>query len=1406
MNTRESYTLEKLKSIFTAAPCGVGVFAAETYEPLFLNDAYYRLVGYTQEEYKKLISNQDQRLFFPPDQAMAEQVSQRYLHDGNLSGIQYRIIQKNGGVCWVDLTIISVVADGGDCALCFFENITAEKENFAQMKLVADSIGSSICVMRIKNEKEQLLYANKTFFDLIGVDRDRYLKNIHVFDWAFASEQDLERTRNAFQKSIQTGEPQELTYRFLRHEGDPIWMERRLSAVRQDEADTYLMVSVATDVTKKKQAELALALEQRRYQLVVDEMKAAVFEWDFTTGDFYCSDSYQEYAMSTIPPNLILANEGPENMIHLDDAQAMMKFFADTKSGAPRAETILRLKLMSGNFRWCRMVGLFYKDEQGRPTRTLGIIIDIDEERERGFMLDSLLNELPGGVAVFKVGKTLECQYFNDGFAKLTGRSRAELEKALQGNFLESIIASQDLSAFRGKMKSLIVSGVNINCTFRFLEKNKEQSWLHMTGSKLREENGCPVYYCVFTTPSEETTLYRNVVEDSASGVLVAERKTNIIIYCNQRMRELYRVELDKPAAGRLISDIIPWSGALLSNAEVAALPTDHFAEFHREFNELYFGIRAKALTWHGTDAYALYVSDETREHQKRMQQEELLNQVPMGIGIYEIQHGELKQLYMNDSYYRMIGVPRYKRQSEAHDGFLNLVHPDDLPTIHAATEKCVHGSSEETLNHRILCGNGIYRWFRLDASVVKREADSITLYCSHIDIDAAVTAQQALQKQYVKEESQRKLLEQDSLLSVQFNVTQDCLVSYQVNQGLINEYETGAAGGLIRLNITASVPTEEERRVSADFFNKEKAIARFQNGINEFSAEYRQRLNNGRLYWLRATCWLECDKESGDLISHTYIHNIDLERKRELTAESVIDEETDFVMLLNTVSDMATLFRLRGNYQATDWKLDTEFPLDRVLSAETLRYIEPEDQAAVSAFFHRDILLDRLKKESVITLTYRQCFVNEAVRRKKIRAFYLDGIHEDIVIERRDITDIYEEEQKQQRVLQEALDEAQAANRAKSEFLSRMSHDLRTPMNVIIGLTSLAMDRDDQSEEMQEMLSDISDSSKYLLTLINDCLNLEKITSGKIELHPAPYPYSDFYNSTRAVIGPLCLQKNITLVLENKENEHPTILADRMRMEQIFYNLLSNAVKFTPSGGKIEFFVQEITIENGVNSFVCVVRDNGIGMSEEFQRHMFEAFTQESSNVTTEYQGSGLGLAIVKQLVGLMGAVMSVKSKLGEGTEFSIRFRFPIAEAVGEAEQKKTTIQTGQLRGKRVLLAEDHPLNTKIAVMLLEKAGVFVVAAENGQAALEMFESVSEQYFDAVLMDIRMPVMNGLDAAKAIRRLDRSDAKAVPIIAMTANAFDADVKESLRAGMNAHLSKPIEAEILYETLARLIG
>ena len=358
----------------------------------------------------------------------------------------------------------------------------------------------------------------------------------------------------------------------------------------------------------------------------------------------------------------------------------------------------------------------------------------------------------------------------------------------------------------------------------------------------------------------------------------------------------------------------------------------------------------------------------------------------------------------------------------------------------------------------------------------------------------------------------------------------------------------------------------------------------------------------------------------------------------------------------------------------------------------------------------------------------------------------------------------------------------------------------MRTPLNAIVGLTALAQDEPGNPAATGAYLSQIASSAKYLQSLAGDVLDISRIESGELELHPAPYPLPEFEEAVRALAVPLCAEKKQRFTFMHSK-EWPTLFVDRVRFNQIFFNLLSNAVKYTPEGGSVDFEVRIAALANGRLSLEGCVRDTGIGISQEYLAHLFEPYSRDASAYEQGTQGSGLGLAIVKAIVDRMGGRISVRSELGQGSAFSVHLEL-LAAMQAPAAPAAASIPPGALKDCRVLLAEDNATNARITTHLLEREGVRVERAENGRIAVERFRESPMGHFDAVLMDIRMPEMDGLSAASRIRALDRPDARAVPILAMTADAFGADVQRALAAGMNDHLAKPIEPAQLYRALA----
>ena len=406
-----------------------------------------------------------------------------------------------------------------------------------------------------------------------------------------------------------------------------------------------------------------------------------------------------------------------------------------------------------------------------------------------------------------------------------------------------------------------------------------------------------------------------------------------------------------------------------------------------------------------------------------------------------------------------------------------------------------------------------------------------------------------------------------------------------------------------------------------------------------------------------------------------------------------------------------------------------------------------------------------------------------------------------DITVEEQRRNALYRQLREKNEELSLVARKAESAAQAKTEFLSRMSHDIRTPMNAIIGLTHLAKEEENRAV-VQEYLHKIDSASHFLLGLINDILDMSKIENGDLTLKEGPFMKSEFEDSINTVIRPLMDEKQIHFVFQ-MHDDVDCIRVDRLRFSQIFFNLLSNASKFTPTGGTVEFLSEAMPSKNGRVGMRFYVRDNGIGMSEEFLAHMYDPFSQERSAMGDSVKGTGLGLPIVKSLVDAMDGRISVKSQLGQGTEFTVELYVEPAEMDKVDFNSRTNKE--RLQNARILLVEDNEINIYVAEAILEKVGCQIQVARNGREAVEAFTSSAEHGFDVILMDVRMPLMNGLEASKAIRALHRADAASIPIIAMTADAFDEERQNTLDAGMNYHLAKPIDPEKLYGILCEYL-
>lgn len=464
---------------------------------------------------------------------------------------------------------------------------------------------------------------------------------------------------------------------------------------------------------------------------------------------------------------------------------------------------------------------------------------------------------------------------------------------------------------------------------------------------------------------------------------------------------------------------------------------------------------------------------------------------------------------------------------------------------------------------------------------------------------------------------------------------------------------------------------------------------------------------------------------------------------------------------------------------------------------------------------------IDWLKKELTMKKT---CYVNyRTCRDGKIKYFQMKAVrvgtwdgNYGIVLGFHCVDEEMRNEMEKQRLLEDALFQANKASKAKSVFLSNMSHDIRTPLNAIVGFTTLAVNHIDRKEKVQEYLDKIKTSGNYLVSLIDDVLDMSRIESGKMHLEEKPCNLPEVLQGLNHIFQADAGAKRISLNIESADVRNEEVYCDVLRLNQVLVNIVGNAIKYTEEGGTVNVCLREKPgALAGHAAYLFSVKDTGIGMSKEFVTHIFDPFEREENSTISRIQGTGLGMAITKNIVDMMQGSIEVKSQQGKGTEFlvSFTFRLQLEDDASKEASEKTREESGNAEDRevskltgRILLVEDVELNQEIAVAILGDAGFTVEVAENGKEAVDMVQRSQPGYYRLVLMDVQMPVMNGYEATKAIRMLENKELAAIPIVAMSANAFEEDKQEALKYGMNDHIAKPIDVNNLFDTLRRILA
>ena len=681
----------------------------------------------------------------------------------------------------------------------------------------------------------------------------------------------------------------------------------------------------------------------------------------------------------------------------------------------------------------------------------------------------------------------------------------------------------------------------------------------------------------------------------------------------------------------------------------------------------------------------------------------------------------------------------------------------------------------------------------RITYTVIKDEKTGRPIKAYGIGLN--VTAEEKVRERYKQEIKAMNECNDNNLIAKgRYNLTKNRIIEYMT----VSDTYCALPGTTYEnaYNAFVSMPyRESDRREVAEKLNRLNLIERYRAGETRTTLQYMRIVDDGAPIWISVAIVTHMMPDTGDIECFTYSYDITDTVQNDVIMGLISDAQFDYIGLIYASTSMFEFIKKSSDINFPD--LRQKVKLSDCCDYVRKNFVSEEERNQFDAAVSLENILSGLKANGHYTAMYYRS-ENGRTRCKQIDYMWLDESLKVILTVRSDVTVSYEREQKQLMETREAKLAADKANEAKSTFLSSMSHDLRTPLNGIIGFTDIAM-RTEDIDKKQEYLSKIKSSGELLLALVNDTLELSRIESGKMVLEPEATNCEEIGGDIITALKPSADLKNISIEYSSQFDSN-TFWVDKLKMQKVFLNLLSNSIKYTPNGGKIKVSVEHIEPAACGCNYRLTVEDNGVGISPEFLPNIFDPFTQEHRKETANVTGSGLGLAIVKRIIDLMHGSIEVRSKINEGTAFIINV--PLQEIeTGKAADKQTEMDNRSLAGCRVLLCEDNDLNAEIATILLQEKSLIVDRTVNGKDGLEKFRDSEPGYYDAVLMDIRMPVMDGHEATRAIRSLDRPDAQTVPIIAMTAEAFEEDVRFAKETGMNGYITKPVDVNKMMETL-----
>ena len=723
-------------------------------------------------------------------------------------------------------------------------------------------------------------------------------------------------------------------------------------------------------------------------------------------------------------------------------------------------------------------------------------------------------------------------------------------------------------------------------------------------------------------------------------------------------------------------------------------------------------------------------------------------------------------------------------------------IHPEDVEKHVEAYTKLLKGERKlSIISRRKNVQTDQWDWLKSNYTLIVNKTDKpIKILINAVNITELIRAKE----KYRLFKNYSLISKHHTLANFYFNLSTNQCTNKEINKNVDpNLFDTSSIDNFF-ISLSKLFVLEGKNQEFLQTYNRENLIKMYKKGNTNFSCEQKINMEHSIPKWRFFAIDIMEDPDTKNIEAFFYIRDIDQKITLNQTINKLIQNDYEIIGLIDKNTGYYTNFESKASGLSVE--TDNQ-PYDEIIVSKLKSLItESEYEKSVKVLSLKTII-ENLEKQDTYFCKFPIKLDNQW---RMWKYSYLDSSRTTIFLSLSDITSVIQTELNQKALLTTALDQARHANMLKTEFLSRMSHEIRTPMNAIIGMTNLALDSISDQKSVEDCLNKIGVSTKFLLSLINDILDMSRIESGKVFLKEEEVNIQNFINDINCIFTTQAADKKINYSCIFVNELEPFYIFDSMKVQQILINIIGNAMKFTKAHGKVSLKIKQERVNKNAALVRFIISDNGIGISKEFLPNLFNVFEQEHTGFSSSYRGTGLGLAICKNLIELMNGTISVTSNLGQGTEFNILLKFKIPETkitLQKINEKPQLKDYSLLKNKKILLCEDHELNIEVAKRLLESKGIIVEIAKNGQEGFEKFVKAPEYYFDAILMDIRMPILNGLEATSKIRKINSKYATSIPIIAMSANAFEEDVEKSINMGMNAHIAKPFEPVILFDTL-----